>query len=310
MEKRFAITGATGLLGANLVNKLLSMKCEVNVLIKEEGSKSILSKNVTRIYGDISDKRDIEFFIQKANPTHFVHLAAQTQAYDSLKYPYPTFFNNIVGTLNVLESLREFGNCRAIVIASSDKAYGELTEVKYLERHPLNGVYPYDASKSATDIISNSYRLSYKLPLIVTRSCNIYGIGDYNRQRLIPGIIDAHLKNTEFVIRNGGRDVREYIHVNDAVEAYLSLFDLAEAGTNIGAFNISSGDAFSTIDLFRLIEREISEKVKCRIVNDPTLEIVKQFMDSSLLKSITGWTPQYSVKSSMNEIVHWYLKNI
>jgi nucleoside-diphosphate-sugar epimerase len=125
MEKRFAITGATGLLGSNLVNRLLTMNHEVNVLIKDENSKSILNSNVTKIYGDISDKHDIEFFIQRANPTHFIHLAAQTQAYDSLKYPYPTFYSNVVGTLNILESLREYGNCKAIIVASSDKAYGK-----------------------------------------------------------------------------------------------------------------------------------------------------------------------------------------
>ena len=109
MEKCFAVTGATGLLGSNLVNRLLDLGHEVNVLIKDENSKSILSKDVTKIYGDISDKHDIEFFIQKSNPTHFIHLAAQTQAYDSLKYPYATFYNNIVGTLNILDSLHEFG---------------------------------------------------------------------------------------------------------------------------------------------------------------------------------------------------------
>ena len=137
MEKRFAITGATGLLGSNLVNKLISIGYEVNVLIKDENSKSILDSNVTKVYGDISDKQDIEYFIQKTDPTHFVHLAAQTQAYDSLKYPYPTFYNNIVGTLNILESLREYGKCKAIIVASSDKAYGELVGKKYLENHPL-----------------------------------------------------------------------------------------------------------------------------------------------------------------------------
>jgi len=202
MEKRFAITGATGLLGSNLVNKLISMGHEVNALIKDENSKSILDSSVTKVYGDISDKKDIEYFIQKTDPTHFVHLAAQTQAYDSLKYPYPTFYNNIVGTLNILESLREYAKCKAIIVASSDKAYGELVGEKYLENHPLNGIYPYDASKSSTDLISSSYRKSYNLPIIVTRACNIYGIGDYNRQRLIPGIVYSHIRKNEFVIKN------------------------------------------------------------------------------------------------------------
>jgi CDP-glucose 4,6-dehydratase len=280
------------------------------VLIKDENAKSILSANVTKIYGDISDKHDIEFFIQAANPTHFVHLAAQTQAYDSLKYPYPTFYSNVVGTLNILESLREYGNCKAILVASSDKAYGELVGEKYRENHPLNGIYPYDASKSSTDIIANSYRKSYSLPIVVTRACNIYGIGDYNRQRLIPGIIYSHLKNLEFVIRNGGNDFREYIYVEDVVDAYLKLLDYAEKNSSIGAFNISSEDGYTTLDLFNLIQEEIGSIIKHKIVSEPTLEIIKQLMDSSLLKQETGWSPKYNVKDNIGEITRWYLDNI
>lgn len=310
MEKCFAVTGATGLLGSNLVNRLLSLGHEVNVLIKDENSKSILRKDVTKIYGDISDKHDIEFFIQKSNPTHFIHLAAQTQAYDSLKYPYATFYNNIVGTLNILDSLREFGNCSAILVASSDKAYGELIGSKYQEEHPLNGVYPYDASKSSTDILANSYRNTYKLPIIVTRACNIYGIGDYNRQRLIPGIVNSYLKKSEFVIRNGGRDYREYLHVEDAVESYLSLLSYAESSNQFGAFNISSGDAYTTLDLFNLVQKVINAPIPHRIIDTPTLEIMKQFMDAKLLKDETNWNPKFKLKDTISEIVHWYIKNI
>ena len=309
MEKRFAVTGATGLLGSNLVNRLLQIGYEVNVLIKDESAKSILNKNVTRTYGDISDKHDIEFFIQKSNPTHFIHLAAQTQAYDSLRYPYATFFNNMVGTLNVLESLREYGNCSAIIVASSDKAYGELVGDRYKEQHPLNGIYPYDASKSATDLISNSYRQSYKLPIIVTRACNIYGIGDYNRQRLIPGIVNSYLKNTEFVIRNGGTDYREYLHVDDAVDAYIALLDYAEVKNDFGAFNISSGDAFTTLELFNLVQMEIKAPILHKIVNETTLEIMKQFMDAQLIKDETNWNPKHNLRDSIGEIVQWYLAN-
>lgn len=310
MVKRFAITGATGLLGSHLVNELLFGGHEVNVLIKDENAKSILKTDATRFYGDISNKRDVEFFIQRSNPTHFIHLAAQTQAYDSLKYPYQTFYINMVGTLNILDSLREYGNCKAIIVASSDKAYGELNSAKYFENHPLNGIYPYDASKSATDIVSNSYRLTYGLPVIITRACNMYGIGDYNRQRLIPGIVHAYLKKQEFVIRNGGLDCREYINVRDVVKAYLLLLDYAELKNTYGAFNISTNDTFRTIDLFNLIQQVIGDKLQSKIVNESSLEIKNQLMDSSLLINETGWQPVFNLKDSINEIVHWYLNNI
>ena len=310
MEKRFAITGATGLLGSNLVNRLLALNFEVYVLVKDENSKTILDKNVSRVYGNISEKKDIEYFIQKTNPTHFVHLAAQTQAYDSLKYPYPTFYNNIVGTLNILESLREYGQCKGIIVASSDKAYGELMTEKYFEGHPLNGIFPYDASKSSTDLISSSYKKSYNLPIVVTRACNIYGIGDTNRQRLIPGIVSAYLKGNEFIIRNGGNDYREYIHVEDVVSAYIHLFEYIEQKNTFGAFNISSGDAYTTLDLFKLIQRKIGKNIKHKIINESSLEISKQFMNADLLSAETGWTPHYKMSDSIEPIIKWYLDNI
>lgn len=310
MQKNIAITGATGLLGAHLANSMVSKGHEVFALIKDENSKSILSKDVTRIYGDISDKSDIEYFIQKANPSYFVHLAAQTQAYDSLRYPYQTFYNNVVGTLNVLECLREFSLCEAIVVASSDKAYGELVGDSYTEQHQLRGVYPYDASKSSTDLVSNSYRVTYDMPIAITRACNIYGIGDYNPQRLIPGVVSAFLRKKKFVVRNQGRDLREYIHVSDVVAAYEQILEYTANKGQVGAFNISSGDRRETIEIFSTIERIIGVNIEHEILKDESLEIRRQFMDSSLLSNETGWAPKRNLTESMEETVNWYLQNL
>jgi CDP-glucose 4,6-dehydratase len=310
LQKNIAITGASGLLGSHLANQFVANGHEVFALIKDENSKSILSKDVTRIYGDISNKSDIEYFIQKANPNYFVHLAAQTQAYDSLRYPYQTFYNNMVGTLNVLECLREFSLCEAIVVASSDKAYGELVGDSYKEDHQLRGVYPYDASKSATDLIANSYRVTYKMPVAITRACNIYGIGDYNPQRLIPGVVAAYLKKRTFTIRNQGLDLREYIHVSDVVSAYEHILRYVSAENKVGAFNISSGDRHKTIEIFDLIQSIVGKKIDSKIVDGESLEIKRQFMDSSLLTQATGWTPKRSMIESMNETVSWYLENL
>ncbi len=310
MQKNIAITGASGLLGSHLANQFVANGHEVFALIKDENSKSILSKDVTRIYGDISNKSDIEYFIQKANPNYFVHLAAQTQAYDSLRYPYQTFYNNMVGTLNVLECLREFSLCEAIVVASSDKAYGELVGESYKEDHQLRGVYPYDASKSATDLIANSYRVTYKMPVAITRACNIYGIGDYNPQRLIPGVVAAFLKKRTFTIRNQGLDLREYIHVSDVVSAYEHILQYVSTENKFGAFNISSGDRHKTIEIFDLIQTIVGKQIDSKIVDGESLEIKRQFMDSSLLTQATGWTPKRSMVESMGETVSWYLENL
>jgi len=309
VEERYAITGATGLLGSHLIKKLKNKGKIINVLIRDENAKSLLIDDINKFYGDISNRQDVDYFIQRTNPTHFIHLAAQTQAYESLKYPYSTFYNNVLGTLNVLESLKDFNECKAIIVASSDKAYGTLIYEKYTENHPLNGIYPYDASKSATDIISNSYRQTYKLPIVTTRACNIYGEGDYNTQRIIPGIINAYVKKQKFVIRNGGEDYREYIHVDDLAECYLEIIKFIERDNSIPSFNITSRDGCTTLDLFKMIQNLIGSSIPHEISYNSSLEIKKQVMDDSLLRDNLDWKSKNTLKSSLPSIIKWYLQN-
>lgn len=307
--KNIAITGATGLLGSHLSNHYLSQGLNVFVLLKDEHSRTQLSQSVNKVYGSINNKQDVDFFIEKSRPDYFIHLAAQTQAYDSIKYPYNTFYTNTVGTLNILESLREYKNCKSIIVASSDKAYGELTDDEYFEDHILNGIYPYDASKSITDILSNSYRNTYKMPVVTTRACNIYGTGDNNTQRLIPGIVKAYKENVVFTIRNAGRDVREYINVNDVVSAYTCILEYGEKHRNIPSFNISSGERYSTLEVFNIVQDVIGSEIQHEIIESDGFEIKKQFMNSALLQDKTQWKPKHTMKSSMNEIVNFYMDN-
>ena len=307
--KSIAITGATGLLGSHLSNYYLSLGWDVFVLLKDEHSKTQLSDKVNKVYGSINNKIDIDFFIEKSRPDYFVHLAAQTQAYDSIKYPYNTFYTNLVGTLNVLESLREYKECKSTIVASSDKAYGELTKDEYFEDHILNGIYPYDASKSITDIVCNSYRNTYGMPVVTTRACNIYGPGDNNIQRLVPGVVKAHKDGAIFTIRNGGRDIREYINVNDVVSAYDKILGYGETVNNIPSFNISSGERYSTLEVFNLIQHSIGKKVNHEVIESDGFEIKKQFMNSSLLQEKTGWKPEHTMKNSIKDIVDFYMEN-
>jgi nucleoside-diphosphate-sugar epimerase len=304
-----AITGATGLLGSHLSNYYLSLGWDVFVLLKDEHSRTELSDKVNKVYGSINNKADIDFLIEKSRPDYFIHLAAQTQAYDSIKYPYNTFYTNLVGTLNVLESLREYKNCKSIIVASSDKAYGELVNDEYFEDHILNGIYPYDASKTITDIMCNSYRNTYNMPVVTTRACNIYGTGDNNIQRLVPGVVKAYKDRETFIIRNGGRDIREYINVKDVVSAYDKILSYGETVNNIPSFNISSGERYSTLEVFNLIQHSIGEKVDHEIIESDGFEIKKQFMNSSLLQEKTGWKPEYTMKDSMKHIVSFYMEN-
>jgi CDP-glucose 4,6-dehydratase len=307
--KSIAITGATGLLGSHLSNHYVSLGWNVFVLLKDEHSRTELSKDVNKVYGSINNKMDVDFFIEKSRPDYFIHLAAQTQAYDSIKYPYNTFYTNVVGTLNILESLRDYRNCKSIIVASSDKAYGELTNDEYFEDHILNGIYPYDASKSITDIVCNSYRNTYKMPIITTRACNIYGTGDNNIQRLIPGIVRAYKNDVLFTIRNAGRDIREYINVKDVVSAYSNILTYGETVNNIPSFNISSRERYSTLEVFNIVQDVIGKKIRHEIVASDGFEIKKQFMNSSLLQEKTGWKPEHTMKDTMREIVDFYMEN-
>ena len=307
---KIAITGGTGLLGSNLVNYYSDLGHDVYVLVKDEYHTVSLNSNINKIYGNITSKEDIDYFIQTSCPDYFIHLAAQTQAYDSLKYPYNTFYINLIGTLNILESLREYNKCKSIVIASSDKAYGELNGSEYTESHQLNGVYPYDASKSATDLLARSYKKTYGMPIVTTRACNIYGIGDSNKERLIPGIIRSYINKQTFEIRNGGRDIREWINVKDVVSAYDAILRFNEKDNSVDSFNISSGDRFSTMEVFRLVEGAIGNSVDCKIISNEGFEIQKQFMNSSLLTDKTGWKPESIFMKDLKETVDWYLNKL
>ena len=160
-----------------------------------------------------------------------------------------------------------------------------------------------------TDILANSYRQTYNLPIVCTRACNIYGIGDYNYQRILPGIIQSFLKNEEFIIRNSGLDYREYIHVEDLVDAYLEIIKFVERDNSIRAFNVSSNDGYTTMDLFNLITKSIGSNIPYKILDTPSLEIVKQVMDSTLLKSKTNWRPKHNLLDSIDVITKWYLDN-
>ena len=307
-NKRIAITGSSGFLGSHLTKYFINEGADVFCLIRNE-SKNTDFSNVNKIYGNLINKKDVDFFIDRSQPDIFIHLAAQTQAHYAVKYPYLTFETNVVGTLNVLDSLRIYGDCKSIAIASSDKTYGELETEEYLENHPLNGLYPYDSSKSITDILCNSYRSTYRMPIVTIRPCNIYGDGDLNYKRIIPAAIKSYVTGDQFVVRNGGNDVREYIHIDDVVSAYSSIIEYGydnEKYLTTPSFNVSSGDRISTYNLFKLIQSHAG-KINHIVENCDNVEIKKQAMNSDLLRIKTGWEPKYTLKASISDVIQWYI---
>lgn len=309
MGKHVAITGISGLVGARLANVLSERGFSVYGLFRDEPSNINLNNNINKIYGNINSLEDATYFIQKSKPDYIFHLAAETQAFDSVGSPYNTFYTNFNGTLNLLEAARLYSNPKAVVVASTDKVYGELIFDEYLEFHPLNGTYPYEASKVSTEAVVRSYRKSYDMPIVMARPCNIYGPGDNNSQRLIPGIIKAYLENKQFILRNGGEDIREYIHVDDVVYALIAIMNHAERQNSTPAFNISSGDRYSTIEVFNIVQKELKSNVDHKIIYDNSVEISTQIMGSQLLRNLTGWKPKFKFEKAIKDTISWYMAN-
>ena len=305
---RIAITGGTGFIGSNLVRHFASAGAHVYCLIKDEFLDSNLPKNINKIYGDVSVKQDVDYFIEKSKPDIFIHLAAQTQAAYAIKYPYSTISTNINGTLNVLESLRIYKDCESIIVASSDKTYGELESDEYTESHTLGGVYPYDASKSITDILCRSYKNTYGMQVVSIRHCNVYGKNDSNYKRIIPNIIKHFYENKVFEIRNGGTDIREYIHIDDVISAYDHVINYIERNKNIEeSFNIGSGERLTSLEVVKIVSSCLPGSLDYTVSPEAGQELKKQVMSYALLNDKTGWQPQKTMKKSMPKIIDSYL---
>lgn len=302
---RVAITGGTGFIGSYVSRSFIDSGHDVYLLVKDLPSN--IDSRFNLVIGDVSIFKDVDYFVKKSSPDIIIHLAAQTQAHYSFEYPYDTFNTNVVGTMNILESARLYGKAKAILIASSDKSYGELAESEYTEDSQLNGIYPYDTSKSITDMLSRSYSLTYGMPIATVRSCNVYGFGDSNTLRIIPGIIDCYKNNKEFVIRNLGQDEREYIHVYDVVSAYKHIVDYISNSGSFESFNLSSGDRYTTSQVFDIVNSYLGNSVKYRLHHEDGPELKVQRVSSVKLRMLTGWSPKHLLVDSIKEIIEKYL---
>jgi CDP-glucose 4,6-dehydratase len=211
-----------------------------------------------------------------------------------------------MGTVNVLESVRLYSKVKAVVVASSDKAYGKLESGQYVETDSLEGDHPYDVSKSATDLVANMYFKTYHLPVTISRFGNIYGEGDNNFSRIIPGIMMSLLKNETLELRSDGKAVRDYLYVKDVVKGYLMLAEKIDE-TKGEAFNFGSTDTLSVIDLIEVIEKALKVKVLYEILNNAKNEIPYQSLGYEKIKKF-GWKNNESVKSTAKRIYEWYKK--
>jgi CDP-glucose 4,6-dehydratase len=308
------VTGASGLLGSSMVEELLDKGANVTCLVRDwvYGSKLLESDYLAKcniVRGELVDYELLLRAINEYEIDTVFHLGAQTIVGTASRSPLSTFEANIKGTWNILEACRQCSQkIERVLVASSDKAYGSHANLPYTEKTPLVGRFPYDVSKSCTDLISMSYFHTYRTPVAITRCGNLFGAGDLNFNRLIPGTIISALNNESPVIRSDGRFVRDYFYVKDAVDAYLCLAEKLPDETFTGEdFNFGTETPLSVIELVDEILQAMGKKeLEPKILNQASHEIREQFLDCTKAKEMLGWASKRTLKDGLTETITWY----
>ncbi len=313
-NKRVLVTGATGLVGSWLVKALLEKKAYVVVLVRDQDPQSELLRTGTIrhtsvINGALENYSAVDRAINEHEIDTVFHLGAQTIVGTALRNPLPTFEANIRGSYNLLEACRQHKSLvKRIVVASSDKAYGTSPQLPYTEDMPLRGEHPYDVSKSCTDLLSLSYFHTYKLPIAIARCGNIYGGGDLNWSRIIPGTIKSLYQKMAPEIRSNGLFTRDYIYVQDVVEAYLQLAqNLDKTEIQGEGFNFGPNRPYNVLELVEVLQNLMDcQDLKPIILNQAKAEIKDQTLCSKKAKRLLNWSPKYSLEDGLVETIDWY----
>ena len=307
------ITGCSGFLGSWLTQELLACGADVIGLVRDWTQHSRLvtegfRKRMTIVNGGVDDIQMLERTLNEYNIDTVFHLAAQTQVTLANRHPLSTLEVNVRGTWNMLEACRRVGCAKRIVVASSDKAYGYQARLPIEETSPLQGKHPYDVSKSCADLIAQSYFHTYGLPVCITRFGNLFGGGDMNFQRLVPGTIQSVLRGERPVIRSDGTFVRDYIYVRDAALAYISLADrMLERGLAGEAFNFSLEKPLSAREMVDLVlDRMGCTNLECEVLNQGQNEIPMQMLSARKAREVLGWCPRYALEAALDETIKWY----
>lgn len=307
------VTGGTGLVGSWLVQRLVQQGASVVCLVRDWVPKSELVRTgtlekVNVVRGDVRNQGVLERTMGEYEVDTVIHLAAQTIVGIANRNPVSTFESNIQGTWSLLEACRRSPLVKQIVIASSDKAYGDQENLPYREDAPLQGRNPYDVSKSASDLIAQTYASAYGLPVVITRCGNFYGGGDLNWNRLVPGTIRSVLRNQRPVIRSDGTYIRDYFYVEDGAAAYMLLAEKLAAMPKIKgqAFNFSNEIQINVLDLTRKILDHMASKLEPDVRADATNEIKHQYLAADKAKKMLGWKPLFTLDQGLDRTVKWY----
>lgn len=314
LDKNVLVTGCSGIIGSWLTKRLVEKGANVVGIMRDHvGNKSLLQKDlINRIYvayGDIGDFLFVNRVLAEYEIDTVFHLAAQTIVTIANRSPLSTFESNIKGTWTVLEACRLSPTVERVVVASSDKAYGDSDQLPYRENQPLRGKHPYDVSKSCTDLLAQSYYHTYKLPVVISRLANVYGGGDLNFNRIVPGSIKAVLEDRPPVIRSDGSPLREYLYVEDAVAAYLSLAENLHRPDVMGeAFNFAPHQPYPVIEIVEEIIRLSGKDILPKIRGGNSLggEILHQYSDSSKARELLNWQPSWNLAGGLAKTMEWY----
>ena len=312
-DRRVLVTGATGLVGGWLVQDLVKRGADVVALVRDWVPTSrLLSEepfaSVTVVRGDLSDPDFLERVLAEYEIKTVMHLAAQTIVPIANKSPLSTFESNIRGTWNLLEACRRMQSIESIVIASSDKAYGDADALPYRETLPLNAAYPYDVSKACTDMVSMSYAKTFDLPVAITRCGNFFGGGDLNWNRIVPGTIRSLVRGNRPIIRSDGQLIRDYIYVEDAVSAYVTLGEKLALNPSLKgeAFNFSNETQKTVLELATLMGDLLGSSLKPVVEGNNMGEIKAQYLDATKARDVLGWSPVFGLEQGLQKTIAWY----
>jgi CDP-glucose 4,6-dehydratase len=312
-QRRVFVTGCTGVLGSWLTLALLDAGAEVVGLIRDRVPQSNLNltgaiKRITAVDGDIADGELLERVLNEYEIEVVFHLAAQPLVRLANRAPVSTFETNIRGTWLLLEACRVSPTVKRIVVASSDKAYGDQDVLPYTEDAPLQGRHPYDVSKSCADLLTQAYATTYHLPVAITRCGNIYGGGDLNWDRIVPGTMRSVLNGEPPVIRSDGTPLRDYLYVDDIVAGYLRLAECLDDPALYGqAFNFGMDDPRSALDMARsIIAISDHPELEPVVLNEASHEISRQYLSSEKAHRVLNWRAQYSLDEGLRRTLAWY----
>jgi CDP-glucose 4,6-dehydratase len=312
-DRRVFVTGATGLVGSWLVRRLLEVDADVVCLVRDwvpqsELVQSRLIDKVTVVRGDLCDQALLERALGEFEITTVMHLAAQTIVGIANRNPVSTFEANIGGTWKLLEACRRSPKVGQIIVASSDKAYGEAATLPYCEDTPLAGRHPYDVSKSCSDLIAQTYANTYRLPVIITRCGNFYGGGDLNWNRIIPGTIRSIARGQRPVIRSDGSFVRDYFYVEDGAAAYMFLAEqLAKRPELAGeAYNLSTELQLSVLDIVGHVLQAMGSNLEPQVLGEACHEIPHQYLSARKAREQLAWMPLFTLEEGLRRTIAWY----